>query len=120
MKNTMIEKQRRNTMNKRKCPICGTGLERDIKQGECDEYNIHCNQCGEYALSYEFYADFIDFSRPRVDLSEIAVYLSCCKRMTARSCICECEGTESLKYHCITVGKIKQYRKEARGYIDRA
>ena len=114
MENIMIEKQRRIVMNKRKCPICGTSLEQDVKQGEVDEYIVYCSRCGEYALSCELYEDFINWPKPRVNLPRIAAYLSCYKRTTSMPCICEYEGAESEEYDLISIREITDGQKERR------
>lgn len=106
MKNIMIENQRRNTMNKRKCPCCGMELELDVKQGLCDEYIVDCSNCGRYALSYEFYEDYIDCLQPRVNLSKIAAYLDAHKGKKRLLCICESKDTKSERYDCIAFNSI--------------
>lgn len=97
-------------MNKRKCPVCGMELEWDIQRGSCDEYIIHCSNCGEYALSYEFCADYIDWPQPRVDLLRLAAYLAVNKGKGLPLCICERADTKSAKYDCVALDTLCKSR----------
>lgn len=94
-------------MNKRKCPICGSDLEQDIKQGYNDELIVSCNHCGKYAMSYEFYSDFIDRPCIRINLARIAAYLSNHKNSAVIPCICESANAASEKYNFVSFQRIE-------------
>lgn len=46
-------------MDKTKFPLCQMKLEIEIFSGNHDEYRISCPKCGTYAISREFYDDFV-------------------------------------------------------------
>lgn len=94
------------------CPICGATLKQDALVGSGDEFIIDCSSCGDYAISYEFYEDYINQPRTMIDAKKIATYLFWHKGENTVPCICECENTPSTKYRCITTRKIDRWYSE--------
>lgn len=98
--------------NLKSCPICGATLKQDALVGSGDEFIIDCSSCGDYAISYEFYEDYINQPRTMIDAKKIATYLFWHKGENTVPCICECENTPSTKYRCITTREIDIWYSE--------
>lgn len=106
------EQQRRYFMykvNLTRCPICGATLKQDALVGSGDEFIIDCSSCGDYAICYEFYEDYINQPRTMIDRKKIATYLFWHKAQNMVPCLCEYENTFSTKYHCITTREIDEW-----------
>lgn len=88
--------------NLKSCPICGATLEQDALVGSSDEFIFDCSGCGDFAISYEFYEDYINQPRIVIDRKKIATYLFWHKAQNMVPCLCEYENTSFTKYHFIT------------------
>lgn len=62
-------------VNYKNCPICGTALKSDIGDGLLGQLYVNCDTCGKFALSEDYYEDYIEIKNPPVSKSEVASYL---------------------------------------------
>lgn len=103
------------------CPICGGSLSRPIQYTPDNKIGIPCDDCGHFAMTREFYEDYIEY--PRVNKSQIASYLyyhrSYDDHPKRIPCICTQELTLSDHLHCVTMNEIQNwYPKSFREKVD--
>ena len=46
--------------NQKACPVCGKELSKEIRIDNRDIIYVVCDTCGKYAMSAEFYEDYIE------------------------------------------------------------
>lgn len=101
------------TMDKTKFPLCQMKLEKEIFSGNHDEYRISCPKCGTYAISREFYDDFVSKDDMNIVKEEIMNHLQTRKNnhllpCFAHTCCSEDENVYCIPYQTIRTNTNKQ------------
>ena len=91
------------------CPICEADVRYNVSTGERDEIIVRCDRCGKYAMSAEFYEDYIEQDRLGSKKSEIASYLYYHSNNTTVPCICGNHATTAAGYRCVTISEIQNW-----------
>ena len=91
------------------CPICESNINFNIQTGTRDEIIVRCDCCGKYAISAEFYEDYIESNSKDIRKSEIASYLYYHKSGRTTPYICEDSADVPSGGRCVTIAEIENW-----------
>ena len=106
-------------VNYKICPICGTNLKSDIGDGLMGQLYVNCDTCGKFALSEDYYEDYIERKNSIVSKSEVASYLYYHKSDRIRPYFCSDTDNIPSGYRRVSVSEIQNwYPKGFREKVD--